>query len=306
MLYYGMKYYKPIANEDGLPDIYRIVDIYKENGEDKYKLINTKDKKNSIKLTEKEIKNTFIKLSPDAMVSIFTTSMDKDDNEPTDFFITVNRYGIIDPTPVMVMRQNIISNTKSIFLNDSVYVGEVLTKNNVQKDESPIDLLEFKHIINHISIAAYLTDIDKDILYCIPSKNKNIFSNALKTIKSNFGSNAIEGFETKISDFMANNNFNFHFRDIFNIKTLDFEIYPKKDKDGNINLTNSQKKKLEDYLYKLIDIIAVLEYDRDIDVSKFMKVDHVVISDSKGTVYLIAYKKLADYKVDSDIELVFN
>jgi hypothetical protein len=95
-----------------------------------------------------------------------------------------------------------------------------------------------------------------------------------------------------------------NYRALFNILQVDFPIVIDErstNHEGNIVLNKKQQKKLEDAIGQYIKVIAVIKYDRDIDIAKIVSYNHIMISDKSGIIYLIAYQKIGDYKVDNDI-----
>ena len=89
------------------------------------------------------------------------------------------------------------------------------------------------------------------------------------------------------------NDFIGNYRSIFNITQIDFPIVLGKESynaEGDIILNEKQKQRLEDMLRRYISKnIKVIKYDKDIDISKIVNVQHVVVCDSENQIYLIAY-----------------
>ena len=53
-------------------------------------------------------------------------------------------------------------------------------------------------------------------------------------------------------------------------------------------------------LRRYISNIRVVKYDKDIDISKIVNVQHVVVCDSENKIYLIAYDVVGYYAESED------
>lgn len=293
--------------------------LYKYEGDElkTYRIINFKDDiytlkaitgKERLKLNEEEVNSSLIKLNPDAFMNIMSTTSKGPNGDIDDVFVCVNKATDMlkgKTVPSLIIRQNCLSNSKGALMNTmQIFVGDCFTDSNITGDMKMQDVMEFDNIDKTFSIALYIDDTEGDIFECIPNKIHDEFSVVLKKIKSANNNKLIVGFCTTLKELISENNFLLNYRYLFNILQLDFPIYidnRSMDSEGNIILNKKQHKKLEDVLGQFIKVVAILKYDKDIDISKIVTMTHVIVSDKSGLIYLVAYQKIADYKVDDDI-----
>jgi hypothetical protein len=250
----------------------------------------------TIKISAEELADKYIRIIPDAFLNIMIV------NEPAfesayikDVYFCVNRatditMGVNEPS--LILRQNAYSKFKNMSSQsfDTVYIGECATIVNSTKEELA-DLMTFEEIKKQYSIATYLDDSEEDILECMSSKFKKDIDIVLKNIKDSMPP-MVKGASENLKEFWADNDFIGNYKSIFNITQIDFPIVIGKESynsTGDIILNEKQKKRLEDMLRRYVSNIRVIKYDKDIDISKIVNVQHVIVCDSENKIYLIAY-----------------
>ena len=262
-------------------------------------------------VSSKELADKYVRLTPDAFLNIMITK------EPTfestavqDVYFCVNRasdiYAAIT-SPALILRQNIYSKFKNITssLFGDVWIGECVTVVNSSKEELA-EFMTFEEITKQHSVATYLDDSEKDILECIPNKFKKDINATLVCIKESMPE-MCKGCAETLEQLWEENDFIGNYKSIFNITQIDFPIYLGKESlnsNGDIKLNTKQKQRLEDMLRRYISNVRVIKYDKDIDISKIVHVQHVVVSDSDNKIYLIAYDVdgyYADNESDSQV-----
>lgn len=258
-------------------------------------------------VTGQELSDKYIRLTPDAFLNIMITKEPAfEGNDINDVYFCINRSTDITMGvhyPVLILRQNIYSKFKNIgaSLFGDVYIGECATVVNSSKEELA-DFMTFEEIIKQYSVAVYLDDSEKDILACIPNKFKKDINTVLCSIKSSMPE-MCKGTTESLEQLLEENDFIGNFKSIFNITQIDFPIVLGKESynaDGDIVLNAKQKQRLEDILRRYISNIRVIKYDKDIDISKIVSVQHVVVSDSENQIYLIAYDVDGYYVENTD------
>ena len=296
----GTKY--QIFEEDEL----KVRRVVRSKGDDTYILKENGNNQNIIVYT-KDLADKYVKLTPDAFLNIMITKEPAyEGSEVNDVYFCVNR--VTDITmgiqePALILRQNIYSKFKNITasLFGNVYIGECATLVNSSKEEL-IELMTFEEIIKQHSVAVYLDDSEEDILACIPNKFKKDINATLCNIKSTMPE-MCKGTTESIEQLWKENDFIGNLKSIFNITQIDFPIVLGKESyntEGDIVLNEKQKQRLQDMLRRYISDIKVIKYDKDIDVSKIVNVQHVVVSDSENQIYLIAYTVDGYYTENSD------
>lgn len=181
-----------------------------------------------------------------------------------------------------------------------IYIGDCETIVNSSKEEIA-ELMTFEEIIKQFSIAVYIDDSEKDLLACIPNKFKNDINTVLCSIKSVMPE-MCKGTTESIEQLWEENDFIGNFKSIFNITQIDFPIVLGKESynsEGDIILNTKQIEHLEDILRRHITDVKTIKYDKDIDISKIVNIQHVVVSDSENNIYLIAYT-IVDYYAEND------
>lgn len=243
-----------------------------------------------------ELADKYVRLTPDAFLNIMITKEPAfEGNDINDVYFCVNRaadtaMGINEPA--LILRQNIYSKFKNISasLFGDVWIGECATVVNSSKEEL-VELMTFEEIVKKHSVAVYLDDSESNILACIPNKFKKDIDATLRSIKSSMPE-MCKGTTESLDELWKENDFIGNFKSIFNITQIDFPIVLGKESyntEGDIILNTKQKQRLEDMLRRYISNIRVIKYDKDIDISKIVNVQHVVVSDSEDQIYLIAY-----------------
>lgn len=257
-------------------------------------------------VSDKELADKYIRLTPDAFLNIMIVKEPSYEGEDVkDVYFCVNR--VTDMTmgvnePSLILRQNIFSKFKNVStsLFGDVWIGECATIMNSSKNEM-IELMTFEEIINQYSVALYLDDAESDILACIPNEFKNEINDVLNEIKSSMPE-MCKGTTESIEQLWEENDFIGNFKSLFNITQIDFPIVLGKESynaEGDIILNTKQKEHLEEILRRYISNIKVIKYDKDIDISKIVNMQHVVVSDLENQIYLIAYT-IVGYFAEND------
>ena len=245
---------------------------------------------------KKELSDKYIRLIPDAFLNIMIVKEPMfDSTDVNDVYFCVNKAVDITmgvQTPSLILRQNIYSKFKNIEagLFGDIYIGECATVVNSSKEELT-DLMTFEEIVKQHAVAVYLDDSEEDILACIPNKFKKDINATLCSIKSSMPENC-KGTTETLEQLWEENDFIGNYKSLFNITQIDFPIVlgpESMDANGDIKLNPKQKQRLEDILRRYISNIRVIKYDKDIDISKIVNVQHVVVCDSENIIYLIAY-----------------
>lgn len=260
---------------------------------------------------EQELLDKYVQIIPDAFMNIMIT----DTNEYPDVYICVNKSSSLKAnitTPDLILRQSLLyNNDNQIFGNNIITFGMCVTTQNTSSNLS--EFMEFKKIEESFSMAIYIEDSLDDI-FNILNRTKIIdkTNKALINIKNKYGNSIkifkVEGYVDNLRDLMQDNEFIPRFRELFNITSLNWEIdlgEESYDKDGNIILNRKQIDALSDILEKEIKPIIVIKYDRDIDISKIISFKHIIVSDLKYNMYLIAYEELASYtNINNNLDVI--
>jgi len=303
MQFIGTKFQTYEDGESKIRRIFRIRDgehyVLKEDGSDVNKIISGSN-----------LLDKYVRIDPDAFLNIMITK----EPDPTsnidveDVYFCVNRMSDIAngiKEPALILRQNYYSTRKNM-LGDmsSIYIGDCLTVTTASKDDIK-EMMSFTKIVKQESIAIYLTDSVDDILKLIPNKLRKDINATLAMIKSYLPS-MVKGVSNTVEELLADNEFMYNLMSIFNICDIQFPIILGKesyDTDGNIILNNKQMNKLQHVLMRYIDNVKIIKYDKDIDISKIVSLQHVVVKDSNNEIFLIAYETLG-YISDGNDDII--
>lgn len=267
--------------------VLRVIKIKNENT---YVL---KDKDNNKVIMSTDQLNDCVLLEPDALLNAFSST---DEQDLKDVYVCVNK--LVDlitnkQVPTLVIRQCIYNNIKNMALtvqnSNDICLGDCFL--NVEGTNIE-EILEFKEIDNSISLALYIDDSLDDIFDCIGSADKDI-NKTLKYLKdnTNLDDSNVLGLCDNLRQLMEDNDFITNFRYIFNITQVNFpiELEDTVIEDGLVKINNKQKELISKVVgYELFNV-SVIEYDKDIDISKVVSKSHIVIADSNNKIYLISY-----------------
>lgn len=238
------------------------------------------------KVTAQELINKYIKIIPDAFLNVLLcTDID-------DVYVCVNRASEIangNNVPDLILRQNIPNQYN---IDPSVMMlGDCITKYNNIRNSLLVTNMQCKNIIYSYTIALYINDKLDDIFELIPEKVLTKINNHLVKIKKEkLKQPNIEGCEEDLKTLMSKLNFTQRYREIFSIFpigwTIDIGNY---NSEGDIILTDMQKKLIADIIGENINITRIIKYDSDIDIEEINK-STLWLSDSTDTIYIVDCK----------------
>lgn len=295
--------------ENGKLNLYRIL-CYKN--QDTITAINQKTNKKEY-FTKETLLNKAISIVPDA---IMYTLLVKNKDNIYDVYMCVHKTNNLEkskenlPIPNLVLRQNIFNPTLTISGFNDIKIGLAMSDPNPTNTSEVLDMFEEgMDTISTYQTMLYVDDTLDSILNILDSKCIKDVESTLEKIKIYYEKNPtkISGCASTIKELMTETNFIYHFRNIFNIGYIDWEIdlgSESHTEDGNIKLNNKQHKMLEDSIRKYIYDIIIIKYDKDIDMTKIINTPHVIISDKSENIYLISYKVKGSYPIDPDIRAV--
>ena len=279
-----------------------------------------------------EFNDKYIEIIPDGFINIMTTDVE----EKPDLYVCVNRASDLAnnvKAPAVIARQYMYNNFKAM-TEGIVWLGDcVSTVYNYDDANSLESYMEFSEIGLAESVAVYVDSTLDDIVNSIPNiKSFNKFLKWLKddtvskTEKANDKMNSsmdkmkdiakevapemkapsmnfnVKGLCETVKEFLESVNFMMHFRAIFNITQVDWPVDLRRNKDKEeLKLNSKQIKRIEDMFRMNILNPIVIEYAKDIDISKIVSKKHLLLSDSNYIIYLIAYDEGAPYIADEDV-----
>jgi hypothetical protein len=283
----GTKY--QTFNEDDELLIYRMFKERKnpETNRWEYTLLDKDDKK--IKIDSRDNLNKMVILRPDATMNIMITT----NNRYQDVYVCVHNCSKgFRETPDLILRQDILSVSKNWISGNQTFVGDCITEATAPDKKSFTNLMDFEGIKYSASVALYIDDTLDDIKKLLDQVKFKRFDNLLKEMKRNHSNPTVIGYCSDLITLMEENNFIANYRSIFNIAQLDFPIKLEDNytDDGVITLNKKQISRFQEFIGNYATDISVLEYDKDIDISKIIRNTHMVVSDSNQKIFIINYK----------------
>ena len=296
----GSKYYKNI--NDGRI-VVRVLNYHDDTKTAKVINLSTKE----TEIMEASILNDqYIELVPDMKLDIMIT---EDEDGTKDVYAWVYRSDYIAAglvKAIAMLRANCYSYFKNLTAQgNDIWVGDCINSIDNPDQRALLDLAEFKKIVESQHYSLYVTDDINDIIQCIGKKFKHRIDSVLNEMSNKFAKQPnIKGYSRTLEELMHKNNFIDEVRMSFNIYKIEWKIILDEDSynvNGDIILNEKQTNALEDMLRKEIADVKIIPYDKDVDISKIVQYEHVMVSDQTNQIYLIAYRKIADYKPDNDI-----
>ena len=267
--------------------------VIRQKNEDCY-ILNNIETGDTESISKQDLIDKYVMLTPDAFINIMITTEHIDGMEDIkDVYFCVSRAADVKEwPPALVLRQNVYSSFKGIGGLD-IYVGECRTIVNSVKDDIET-MMSFSDIDSKYSVSSYIDDSLDDILECVSNRFKKSINTTLSIIRRSLSNIGVEvkGMCDTVEQLLEENDFMGNYKSIFNIVQIDFPIIIDKrsyNADGDIVLNNKQKSRIESMLNRHIKDIKIIEYDKDLDISKIVSKQHIVVSDSENKIYLIAY-----------------
>jgi hypothetical protein len=298
----GTKFHK--YDDDGNLVVKRITRV----SDERYELKDIKGgSKTSIIISENDLANDYVLLSPDTLISLSGT-VDKE-NIP-DFYVCVHRMEDLqngEKRPAIILRQNVYNDTKNMEAQmtgkdlNGWYVGECRSITSEGSFDYVKDFMDIATVGFSMAIAGYLDDSITDIMKSINHSTTREIDSTLCSIydiaqKIMPGSH---GYCRTLNELLTSNHFIDHYRSLFNIWNIDFKIELDKrsyNDEGDIILNKKQIKRLEDLVKAHITDVSVLKYDKDIDIGEIVtQKTHIVVCDTTETIYLITYRTVSYY-----------
>ena len=216
--------------------------------------------------------------------------------------------------PYAVCRQDITDVFYNLIDPDKGYVGVSVTKDDKPTNISFEEIMYCDHMVKGECINAYTTDTVDDILNCVTMSEYDDVLNILYEEHAKASEDPTvamksidNGWCRKLSDLLKINNFDIDFEHMFNINMVDFKVadYLYK-KDDQVDALNQDAIDWLNYTFKINAVdSSVIEFNEDINLSKFNNTNYIVLRDIDNKLYLVVYLVNGEY-LESDLEKKFN
>lgn len=282
----GEKYYYYTTDKNN-NDILNIVKITKVRKNEVHGILNDKTKV-IVKLPELK---TYTLLKPDGYITLSIVELG-DKNEDVIITLSRSKDGGMTSEPFAICRQAVAD----VFANQIIREDlTFLIGTSVNKDNCPTNV-DFKMLLAcdklkyYKIIACYLDDKLNDVMSLNPSSKfdetlNSLYNKAPKIIKQMDISLPVHGFCKSLKELLEYNNFELDYLAAFGIhkfnEIIDYDI-------DTLQISDKQKPMIEEIVGKYMFNAYVIKYDKTINLN-LIKRSHVLISDKKGDIYIIAY-----------------
>jgi hypothetical protein len=267
---------------------YRFVQGCKIYDYSKDKLINVED----FEVNYEEV----VIQEPDSIFGIVIGLIDDINGKPIpDIFICVSDK--TNTNQYVVIRQNIYND--SSLKSMTFHMGMAWCNDgDITNSPSNVILSGFKSFYRDdckgYGLYTYIEDNTESILKCIPVRFKSVARFALNEMKQYYVDKKIlvEGIAESLEGLMVDYNFDELYKRSYNIHYFDEVIDKNKyNDDGSIYVSNKTYKNLVNMLGRKIKNVSIIQYQRDIDlnIEELKNINHIVVYDKSGKIYLIMF-----------------
>lgn len=260
--------------------------VMSESDKDKY--VKFKVENIGVSMTITELKQHYIRLIPDAFMTISNVSYPIDDEKDIGFdvLVTLNKFG--DNVPDIICRQDTVDIFR--FSNDKMQIpiGISIPKIACPKNMNYLDFLYSKDCKDFKSTAVYLDDSLETVLRYLGSLNK--YDNTMKKLKEKYSDTQMVGCHDSVRDLLNGTGFYVDFQSVFGIYTFPFGIDTNRSDfhDSELRLLNSI---VNNSTNKIITEASYCPYDRGIN-TEALNMNHMLINAGnvkESDVFLVAY-----------------
>ena len=280
----GMKFYRYNANKE--LEVIRIKRVYSK---DKVVVFNDNEPITHTRVMKlDQILNDWTSLVPDATISFNIVKDTKNNNDVMIYAVLVDDMKDGNILPYVVCRTNVINPVSS----GKLFGNTVCRENSIQGSDRYRNAITVKSYVKSCIVHMYMTDTPSRIIELIPNNNvHNLNATVAEFVK-----------KYDAVSFKARSNFN----NILNYTgfwaMLDYawkiENLPIIINDSTIDTLT---KFIEDKCTSYIKDLEVINYDKDIDLTKLPS-DYMLVRDLEGIIYLATFFKDSSRKYTENID----
>ena len=280
----GMKFYRYNANKE--LEVIRIKRVYSK---DKVVVFNDNEPITHTRVMKlDQILNDWTSLVPDATISFNIVKDTKNNNDVMIYAVLVDDMKDGNILPYVVCRTNVVNPVSS----GKLFGNTVCRENSIQGSDRYRNAITVKSYVKSCIVHMYMTDTPSRIIELIPNNNvHNLNATVAEFVK-----------KYDAVSFKARSNFN----NILNYTgfwaMLDYawkiENLPIIINDSTIDTLT---KFIEDKCTSYIKDLEVINYDKDIDLTKLPS-DYMLVRDLEGIIYLATFFKDSSRKYTENID----
>lgn len=280
----GMKFYRYNANKE--LEVIRIKRVYSK---DKVAVFNDGEPITHTRLMKlDQILNDWTSLVPDATISFNIVKDNRNNNDVMVYAVLVDDMKDGNILPYVVCRTNVVNPISS----GKLFGNTICRENSIQGSDGYRNAITVKSYVKSCIVHMYMTDTPSRIIELIPNNNVHNLNATIAEFVKKYDA----------VSFRARSNFN----NILNYTgfwaILDYawkiENLPIIINDSTIDTLT---KFIEDKCTSYIKDLEVINYDKDIDLTKLPS-DYMLVRDLEGAIYLATFFKDSSKKYTENID----
>lgn len=241
-----------------------------------------------VSMTVQELKDNYIKLVPDAFMTISNITYPINDEKETGFdvMVTLNRFE--ENVPEVICRQDSVDIFRFSNSQLAIPIGISIPKIACPQNMNYLDFLYSKECKNFKSTAVYLDDSLDTVLKYFGSLNK--YDNTMRKLKEKYKNTRMMGCNSSVRELLIKTGFYADFQTVFGTYNFPFSIDTSRSEfnASELRLLNSV---INNSNNKVITEAHYCPYDRGINIEE-LETKHVLINTGdpkESDVFLVAY-----------------
>ena len=280
----GMKFYRYNANKE--LEVIRIKRVYSK---DKVAVFNDGEPITHTRLMKlDQILNDWTSLVPDATISFNIVKDNRNNNDVMVYAVLVDDMKDGNILPYVVCRTNVVNPISS----GKLFGNTICRENSIQGSDGYRNAITVKSYVKSCIVHMYMTDTPSRIIELIPNNNVHNLNATIAEFVKKYDA----------VSFRARSNFNniLNYTGFWTILDYAWKIenLPIIINDSTIDILT---KFIEDKCTSYIKDLEVINYDKDIDLTKLPS-DYMLVRDLEGAIYLATFFKDSSRKYTENID----
>ena len=280
----GMKFYRYNANKK--LEVIRIKRVYSK---DKVAVFNDGEPITHTRLMKlDQILNDWTSLVPDATISFNIVKDNRNNNDVMIYAVLVDDMKDGNILPYVVCRTNVVNPISS----GKLFGNTICRENSIQGSDGYRNAITVKSYVKSCIVHMYMTDTPSRIIELIPNNNVHNLNATIAEFVKKYDA----------VSFRARSNFNniLNYTGFWTILDYAWKIenLPIIINDSTIDILT---KFIEDKCTSYIKDLEVINYDKDIDLTKLPS-DYMLVRDLEGVIYLATFFKDSSRKYTENID----
>lgn len=280
----GMKFYRYNANKE--LEVIRIKRVYSK---DKVAVFNDGEPITHTRLMKlDQILNDWTSLVPDATISFNIVKDNRNNNDVMIYAVLVDDMKDGNILPYVVCRTNVVNPISS----GKLFGNTICRENSIQGSDGYRNAITVKSYVKSCIVHMYMTDTPSRIIELIPNNNVHNLNATIAEFVKKYDA----------VSFRARSNFNniLNYTGFWTILDYAWKIenLPIIINDSTIDTLT---KFIEDKCTSYIKDLEVINYDKDIDLTKLPS-DYMLVRDLEGVIYLATFFKDSSRKYTENID----